>query len=84
VWPTAHVFRPGHRLVVVVTAPPAIDSNYSFATQSTQPASVNTLIYNDPKYPSSITLPRISLGKVRDLGQDGLGCGDYWQVRCVR
>ncbi len=57
VWPTAHVFRPGHRLVVIVTAPPAIDSNYSFAAQSNQPASLNTLIYDDPAHPSSITLP---------------------------
>jgi predicted acyl esterase len=28
VWPTAHVFRPDHRLVLIVTAPPAVDSNY--------------------------------------------------------
>jgi putative CocE/NonD family hydrolase len=84
VWPTAHVFRPGHRLVVVVTAPPAIDSNYSFATQTTQPASVNTLIYNDPAYPSRITLPQLPLGRIADLGATGPGCGDYWQVRCTR
>ena len=48
VWPTAHVFRPGHQLVVIVTAPPAVDSNYSFAAQSNQPASINTVFYNDP------------------------------------
>lgn len=84
VWPTAHVFRPGHRLEVIVTAPPAIDSNYSFATQFNQPASVNTLIYNDPKHPSSITLPLIPVGDIRELGPRGPGCGDYWQVRCTR
>ncbi|MEA2497965.1 MAG: uncharacterized protein QOH26_370 [Actinomycetota bacterium] len=83
VWPTAHVFRPGHQLVVVVTAPPAIDSNYSFAAQSNQPASVNTVIYNDPKYPSRITLPVIPVGQIADLGATGPGCGDYWQVRCT-
>lgn len=84
VWPTAHVFRPGHQPVVIVTAPPAVDSNYSFAAQSNQPASVNTLFYNDPKSPSSITLPVIPLGNIRDLGDKGPGCGDYWQVRCVQ
>ena len=84
IWPTAHVFRPGHRLVVIVTAPPAIDSNYSFATQTSQPASVNTLIYGDPNHPSTITLPQLPLNKISELGQTGPGCGDYWQVRCVR
>jgi putative CocE/NonD family hydrolase len=83
VWPTAHVFRPGHQLVVIVTAPPAIDSNYSFALQSNQPASVNTIIYNDPTYPSSITLPMVPLERIADLGANGPGCGDYWQLRCT-
>jgi len=83
VWPTAHVFRPGHQLVVIVTAPPAIDSNYSFALQSNQPASVNTIIYNDPDYPSSITLPVVPVGRIEGLGASGPGCGDYWQVRCT-
>jgi putative CocE/NonD family hydrolase len=84
VWPTAHVFRSGHQPVVIVTAPPAVDSNYSFATQANQPASVNTLIYNDRKHPSSITLPAIPLGEIEGLGARGPGCGDYWQVRCTQ
>jgi uncharacterized protein len=83
VWPTAHVFRPGHQLVVIVTAPPAIDSEYSFALQPNQPASVNTVIYNDPKYPSSITLPVVPVDRIADLGATGPGCGAYWQVRCT-
>jgi uncharacterized protein len=82
VWPTAHVFRPGHRLVVIVTAPPAVDSNYAFAAQTNQPASVNTLIY-DKKNPSSITLPVVPVDRIEDLGSKGPGCGDYWQVRCT-
>ena len=83
VWPTAHVFRPGHRPVVIVTAPPAVDSNYAFAAQSNQPASVNTVIYNDAKHPSSITLPVVPVRRIADLGVNGPGCGDYWQVRCT-
>lgn len=83
VWPTAHVFRPGHQLVVIVTAPPAIDSNYSFALQSNQPASVNTILYNDLRYPSSITLPVVPVRRITDLGATGPGCDDYWQVRCT-
>lgn len=83
VWPVAHVFRPGHRLVVVVTAPPAVDSNYAFAAQANQPASINTLFYNDADHPSSITLPVVPLDRIEDLGSKGPGCGDYWQVRCT-
>jgi uncharacterized protein len=83
VWPTAHVFRPGHRLVVIVTAPPAIDSNYSFAAQANQPVSINTVFYNDPKYPSSVTLPVVPASRIDDLGGKDPGCGDYWQVRCT-
>jgi hypothetical protein len=67
---------------MIVTAPPAVDSNYSFAVQSNQPASLNTLIY-DPEHPSSLTLPVIPVSSIRHLGADGPGCGDYWQVRCV-
>ncbi len=83
IWPVAHVFRPGHRLVVIVTAPPAVDSNYSFALQSSQPFSFNTLIYGEPEHPSSLTLPVIPVKGIRNLGIAGPGCGDYWQVRCT-
>lgn len=83
VWPTAHVFRPGHRLVFIVTAPPAVDSNYSFAVQSNQPASMNTVFYNDPSFRSSVTLPVIPAESIEDLGAKGPGCGEYWQVRCT-
>jgi putative CocE/NonD family hydrolase len=81
VWPIGHVFRPGHRLVVIVTSPPVVDSNYSFAAQSNQPASLNTLNYGSDR--SSITFATIPLGSIADLGSAGPGCGDYWQVRCV-
>jgi uncharacterized protein len=82
-WPVSHVFRPGHRPVLVVTAPPAIDSNYSFALQQNLPVTVNELIYADPDHPSRITLPQIDLDRVEDLGREGPGCSEYWQVRCT-
>jgi uncharacterized protein len=83
VWPTAHVFRPGQRLVVIVTAPPAIDSNYSFAVPTSQPASANTLFYNDAASPSRITLPVVPAEEITDLAAEGPGCGAYWGVRCA-
>jgi uncharacterized protein len=82
-WPVSHVFRPGHRPVVIVTAPPAIDSNYSFALQQTMPVTINELIYADPEHPSRITLPRIDLDRIQGLGDEGPGCSDYWRVRCT-
>jgi len=83
VWPVAHVFRPGHRLVVIVTAPPAVDSDYAFAVQTSQPVSVNTLIYNDESHPSRVTLPVVPATDVTGLGATGPGCPGYWQVRCA-
>jgi uncharacterized protein len=82
-WPVTHVFRPGHRPVLIVTAPPAIDSNYSFALQQNLPLTVNELIYADEDHPSRITLPRIEADAITDLGDEGPGCPDYWQVRCT-
>ena len=84
VWPVAHIFRPGHRLVVIISAPPAIDSDYSFALQTSQPVSINTLIYGDRAHPSRVTLPVVPLGAIKRLGAAGPACGAYWQVRCVR
>lgn len=83
IWPVAHVFRPGHRLVVIVTAPPAVDSYYSFALQQTQPVSQNTLFFNDPAAPSRITLPVVDTSAIQNLGNSGPGCPGYWRVRCV-
>ncbi|HVF53920.1 MAG TPA: CocE/NonD family hydrolase [Actinomycetota bacterium] len=83
IWPVGHVFRPGHRLVVIVTSPPAVDSNYSFLLQSSQPVSLNTLIYGEPGHASSITMPVIRLRSVQNLGSEGPACGEYWQVRCA-
>jgi uncharacterized protein len=83
-WPVAHVFRPGHRPVLVVTAPPAIDSNYSFAVQQNLPLTVNHLIYADEEHPSRLTLPRIDVEAITELGDQGPGCPGYWQVRCTR
>jgi uncharacterized protein len=82
-WPVSHVFRPGHRPVVIVTAPPAIDSNYSFALQQNLPVTINELFYADPEHPSRITLPQIGLDRIEDLGEQGPTCSEYWNVRCT-
>ena len=62
-WSAAgHVFRPGHRILVNVTAPPAADSLY-FYVPKRAPA-VNTVLH-DPSHPSRITLPVVPLGDLK-------------------
>lgn len=79
VFPLGHVFRPGHRLVVKIHTPPAVDSYYAYVPK--RPAGVNTL-YHDAKRPSHLTLPVVSLAGV-DLGPEPKPC-TLQAVRCVR
>ena len=80
IFPVGHVFRPGHRLVVIVHAPPAVDSYYAYAPQRA-PAGVNTL-YVGPGHLSRIMLPVVSLPSSWDPTLE-LGCGQLEAVRCV-
>jgi putative CocE/NonD family hydrolase len=78
VFPVAHVFRPGHRLVVLVHTPPATDSYYAYAPQRA-PAGVNTL-YVGAGHLSRILLPVVPVPK---LGPE-IPCGGQEAVRCVK
>jgi putative CocE/NonD family hydrolase len=78
VFPVGHVFREGHRIVVKVHTPPAVDSYYAYLPRRL-PA-VNTLLH-DAEHPSRLMLPVVPLRGVR-LGAE-LGCGDQYAVRCV-
>jgi putative CocE/NonD family hydrolase len=69
IFPVGHVFRPGHRLLVRVTSPPAVDS-LNVYVPSTPPA-VNQ-VHRDTKRPSSILLPFVPVSG--DLGPE-LPCG---------
>ena len=78
VFPVGHVFRPGHRLVVKVHAPPLLDSYYLYVPRRVP--SINT-IYHDPQHPSRILLPVVPLTGVK-LGPE-LPCGAQVGVRCI-
>jgi hypothetical protein len=78
VFPVGHVFRPGHRIVVKVHAPPFVDSYYAYVPR-TAPG-VNTILHG-PSTPSRILLPMVPLTDVA-LGA-GLACGAQEAVRCV-
>jgi predicted acyl esterase len=79
VFPVGHVFRPGHRLVVKISAPPVVDSYYAYIPRSAP--TINTLL-SGPDTPSHILLPFVPLTGVQ-LGPE-LACGAQEAVRCVR
>ena len=85
IYPIGHVFRAGHKITMIVHAPPLVDSYYAYAPQRA-PAGWNTLFgaatYEDGVHFSKITLP------VVDMPYDPttiaeLGCNEQEAVRCV-
>lgn len=77
IFPVAHVLRPGHRLMIKIMAPPAVDSQYSYQSRT---AGVNTVHFSTAR-PSRITLPVIQ--GVPSVPGPAPQCGTYYQVRCV-
>jgi putative CocE/NonD family hydrolase len=78
VWPVGHVFRPGHRIKVLVTSPPLADSYYAYVPKTV--IGLNTL-YHDATRPSRIWLPMVPLTGV-NLGPEQ-ACGAQEAVRCI-
>lgn len=78
IFPFGHVFRPGHKLVVKLHTPPAVDSYYAYVPK--RPAGINTL-YHDAKHPSSLMLPFVPLNGV-DLKKAPKPCA-LEAIRCV-
>jgi putative CocE/NonD family hydrolase len=78
IFPVGHVWRPGHRLVIKIGTPPAVDSYYAYVPK--RPPGVNTL-YHDADHPSSLMLPVIPLS-ASHLGPEPKECS-LTAVRCV-
>lgn len=78
VFPVGHVLRPGHRLMVKLSAPPILDSFYLYVPKAA-PA-VNTLQHSWV-WPSRITLPVVPISDSA-LGPE-LACGAQEAVRCI-
>jgi putative CocE/NonD family hydrolase len=76
VFPVGHVFRSGHKIVVKVHTPPAVDSYYAYVPKRV-PA-INTILH-DSAHPSRITLPVVP---TPTLGS-ALACGAQEAVRCI-
>ena len=77
VFPVAHVFRPGHRIVVKIHSPPLHESLYVYVPLRI-PA-LNTIVH-DTEHPSSLLLPVV---KTPPLGP-APGCGELVAMRCVK
>ncbi|HEX9968683.1 MAG TPA: CocE/NonD family hydrolase, partial [Acidimicrobiales bacterium] len=77
VFPVGHVFRPGHRIVLKVTAPPAVDSYYAYVPK--RAPAVNTVLH-DAAHPSRLMLPVVPVPV--GLGAE-LPCGAQEAVRCI-
>lgn len=77
VFPVGHVFRAGHRIVVKIHTPPAVDSYYAYVPKRFP--GVNS-VWTGQARPSRITLPVVPTPA--NLGP-ALGCGQQEQVRCI-
>jgi putative CocE/NonD family hydrolase len=77
VWPVGHVFRPGHKLLVLVTSPPLVDSYYAYVPKTL--IGLNTL-YHDAARPSRVVVPVVPAPA--NLGPE-LPCGAQEAVRCI-
>lgn len=71
VWPTGHIFRPGHKIMVEVHTPPAIDGLWGYTATEHDPTAVT--VHHDAAHPTSILLPKVSPEGA--VGQDPDGCG---------
>jgi hypothetical protein len=78
VFPIGHVFRPGHRVMLKISAPPIVDSFYAYVPKVGP--GLNTVIHTAGR-PSRVTLPVVSLAGVA-LGA-ALPCGAQEAVRCI-
>ncbi len=78
VFPLTWIFRPGHKLVVKIHTPPAVDSFYVYVPKRLP--GINTILH-DADHPSRLTLPLVPV-KASNLGPEPGTCS-LDAVRCV-
>jgi putative CocE/NonD family hydrolase len=78
VFPTGHIFRKGHKLVVKVHTPPLVDSYYAYVPKRIP--GINTIHFGS-ETPSRLMFPIVSLNGV-DVGPEPAPCTLY-EVRCI-
>jgi putative CocE/NonD family hydrolase len=77
VFPVGHVIRPGHRLLMKISAPPLVDSFYAYVPK--------TLPGLNSVFHTSVQASRLTLPVVPVPGNLGaaLACGSQEAVRCI-
>jgi putative CocE/NonD family hydrolase len=78
IWPLSHVFRPGHRLVMIVSSPP-LQEGYDTYQPRTAPGPVTIL--RGPETPSHLLVPVVPTPA--DLGP-AVPCGAQVAVKCAK
>lgn len=74
IWPTGHIFREDHRILVEVHTPPVIDGLWGYTATEHDPAAVT--IHSSADHPTSILLPQVAVdGGNANIAADPDGCG---------
>ncbi|MFA5890856.1 MAG: CocE/NonD family hydrolase [Actinomycetota bacterium] len=76
VWPIENIFRPGHRVVMIVSAPP-VQEGYDTYQPRTAPGLV--IVAHDPEHPTNLLVPIVPTPA--DLGPP-VACGEQVAVKC--
>jgi predicted acyl esterase len=76
VWPLENVFRAGHRLVMVISAPP-VQEGYDTYQPRTAPGPV--IVNHDPQHPTNLLVPVVPTPE--HLGPP-VACGQQVAVKC--
>ena len=58
IFPLGHVFRPGHKILIQIHTPPAVDGLWGYTPTNHQPAVVT--VYHDAEHPSFLQLPVVT------------------------
>jgi uncharacterized protein len=70
VWPVGHIFREGHRILVQIHAPPALDGLWGYTPTANQPAAVT--VHHDAEHPSNLLIPKVTPDEI--LGEPWEQC----------
>jgi uncharacterized protein len=78
IFPMGHIFRPGHRLLIQIHTPPAVEGLWGYTPTHHQPSTVT--IMHDADHPSWIQFPEVSLDAVQP--PDAIGSWDSAALGC--
>jgi putative CocE/NonD family hydrolase len=84
IFPIGHIFRPGHRMLIQIHTPPAVEGLWGYTPTHHQPSAVTIL--HDADHPSWVQLPEVRVDAVQPpdaLGTAPAGCKIPGGFPCV-